>query len=43
MSLQAIPEAEFDEYLEVHMSRVPQIQLNIQINNREDLYRKLIG
>lgn len=43
MSLEAIPEAEFDEYLEVHMGRVPQIQLNIQINNREDLYRKLIG
>lgn len=34
ISLEAIPEADFDEYLEVHLSRVPQIQLSIQMQSR---------
>jgi hypothetical protein len=43
MSLEAIPEAEFDEYLEVHLSRVPLSQLAVQFHSREELYRKLVG
>lgn len=43
ISLDAIPEAELDEYLEGHFARLPDDQTTIQMHNREDLYRKLIG
>ena len=34
ISLEAIPEDEFDEYLSVHFGRVPQLQLSVQLQNR---------
>jgi hypothetical protein len=35
ISLEAVPEAEFDEHLEVHMSAVTPIQLAVQLLSRE--------
>lgn len=43
ISLDAIPEAELDEYLAGHFSRLPEEQLEIQLHKREELFRKLIG
>ena len=43
ITLDAIPEADLDEYLEGHFSRLPEEQVESQLNDREELFRKLIG